>query len=316
MKGVFSRDVGRGFLAENDLVLVDNATQISLSSIPKLLQRLDLPPDDAQIGDTDTEEAYVSRDNWRAVCAVLLDDYDENDGVGVVEGQLAVDDGPWRGDEGEYLVQMPLTLTRTDTRKSHPLGGVLALLRNGSPSGRLRRASRPTRSSPPRRKKNCLTNVQQLSKLIGTKLKGTSPNFYEFLTYMFIEMLSEFSTSPDKLMSFAEFGDMMWAVELCDEDEDDEKVETMLDATSERGRGDVGSWTGRAEGEVRGLGRTESRRLGLLLMSSRRRGDANPTLGKADTPPHRWNCQLAHSAHLPVSSGEESHFLLASSATL
>jgi hypothetical protein len=39
----------------------------------------------------------VSRDNWRAACAVLLDDYDENDGVGVVEGQLAVDDGPWRG---------------------------------------------------------------------------------------------------------------------------------------------------------------------------------------------------------------------------
>jgi hypothetical protein len=50
MKGVFSRiDVGRGFLAENDLVLVDNATQISLSSIPKLLQRLDLPPDDTQV---------------------------------------------------------------------------------------------------------------------------------------------------------------------------------------------------------------------------------------------------------------------------
>ncbi|KAJ7936815.1 hypothetical protein B0H13DRAFT_2649264 [Mycena leptocephala] len=85
LEGVFSRKTGCGSLAEKGSVLVDNATQISLSSIPKLLQRLDLPPDDAQIGDTDTEEAYVSRDNWRAICAVLLDDYDENDGVGVVE---------------------------------------------------------------------------------------------------------------------------------------------------------------------------------------------------------------------------------------
>jgi hypothetical protein len=29
-----------------------------------------------------------------------------------------------------------------------------------------------------------------------------------------IEMLSEFSTSPDKSMSFADFGDMMRAVKL------------------------------------------------------------------------------------------------------
>jgi hypothetical protein len=34
------------------------------------------------------------------------------------------------------------------------------------------------------------------------------------MSMQIIEMLSEFSTSPDKSMSFADFGDMMRAVKL------------------------------------------------------------------------------------------------------
>jgi hypothetical protein len=83
-----------------------------------------------------------------------------------------------------------------------------------------------------------IKDIQRLSKLIGDKLKGDEVRvvssflrrsalllrsfilpqvFMIFLTYMdtqIIEMLSEFSTSPDKSMSFADFGDMMRAVKL------------------------------------------------------------------------------------------------------
>jgi hypothetical protein len=41
-----------------------------------------------------------------------------------------------------------------------------------------------------------------------------SPNFYEFLIYMICEMLSEFSTSPDKSMNVADLGNMVRAVNL------------------------------------------------------------------------------------------------------
>lgn len=79
-------------------------THITLAQIPSALQLLDLPPDDDQIlgvfrnaasgwsssslatGDTASDGDLVSRDDWRAVCAVLLEhhteEYSDNDDDG------------------------------------------------------------------------------------------------------------------------------------------------------------------------------------------------------------------------------------------
>jgi hypothetical protein len=113
-------------LEDNDSV----PSQIPLSSIPSAIQRLGLAPDDVQVllvfknaasgwrlstnrpgeigGESDAEEAYVSHEDWRAMCAVLLEhyaeEYVESDGASaaavadqLVEGASAADEG-----ENEY----------------------------------------------------------------------------------------------------------------------------------------------------------------------------------------------------------------------
>ncbi|KAH8110310.1 hypothetical protein DFH11DRAFT_1621986 [Phellopilus nigrolimitatus] len=88
-----SEDAGAGFIAEdsNEHNGFDQITHIHLSLIPRALQLLDLPPDDAEILDVFTNaasgwhttsdqfeampgihEEVVDRKDWRAVCAALL----------------------------------------------------------------------------------------------------------------------------------------------------------------------------------------------------------------------------------------------------
>lgn len=85
---------GGGFIVELDSTSASSnpTDQIPLDRVPSALQRLDLPPDDDQIlsvfknaasgwqsdtlkpaMDLDPSKEYVSRADWRSVCAVLLD---------------------------------------------------------------------------------------------------------------------------------------------------------------------------------------------------------------------------------------------------
>ncbi|KAJ7842894.1 hypothetical protein B0H13DRAFT_1731675 [Mycena leptocephala] len=267
--GFLVEDSGGGFLAENDSVPMDNdslPSQILLSLIPSALQRLDLPPDDAQVllvfknaasgwksstnrpeeigAEADAEEAYVSREDWRAVCAVLLEhhaeEYDESDGAGAaaVADQLVEGDSDADEDEDEYH-QDAEPSADSDSDSDEYMEGPSTRRRTRTTAKRRARSSSSSSASsvaPPDSKKRrkltarqaeaCLAtyalffpsaskeelpnqrigikDVQRLSKLIGDKLKGDE----------IIEMLSEFSTSPDKSMSFADFGDMMRAVKL------------------------------------------------------------------------------------------------------
>jgi hypothetical protein len=264
---------------------------------PSSLQRLDLPPDDDQVllvfknaasgwrsstnrpeeigGEADAEEAYVSREDWRAVCAVLLvhhaEEYAESDGAGaatvadqLVEGASTADEGENEyhqdaepnadsdSDSDEYM-EGPSTQRRTRTtaklRARSSSSSSASSVGPPDPKKRRKLTARLTEAClatytlffPSASEKELpsqrigIKDVQWLSKLIGTKLKGdevrvvssflcrptfpfyylmSAPIFMNFLTYMFIEMLSEFSPSPDKSMSFAEFGDMMRAVKL------------------------------------------------------------------------------------------------------
>ena len=106
---VVSKDVGNAtFGADGNLKVVNDVTegaivqeddkvsplQIPLTLIPAALQYLDLPPDDPEVcsifrnaasgwssssPNIGRNELYVSRDDWRAVCAVLLEHDDEDD---------------------------------------------------------------------------------------------------------------------------------------------------------------------------------------------------------------------------------------------
>jgi hypothetical protein len=233
--GFLVEDSGGGFLAEDDSVLTDNdslPSQISLASIPSALQRLDLPPDDAQVllvfknaasgwksstnrpeeigAEADAEEAYVSREDWRAVCAVLLEhhaeEYAESDGAGAaaVADQLVEGDSDADEDEDEYH-QDAEPDADSDSDSDEYMEGPSTRRRTRTTAKRRARSSSSASSvEPPDSKKRrkltarqaeaCLAtyalffpsaseeelpnqrigikDIQRLSKLIGDKLKG------------------------------------------------------------------------------------------------------------------------------------------------
>jgi hypothetical protein len=193
--------------------------QIPLSSIPTALQLLDLPPDDAQVlavfrnaasgwdnpndaegGEGTVYDGLVSLDDWRAVCAVLLegrtDVGDEGDGDEDVEMENAdeyreedgdEDEGNGDGDDDEYADEIPsrLRTRRVRKRKDSSSDGS-----GDSGSGDRSKGPRPPTA---RQKKVCLEafalifpeasaedlpkrrigieDVQRVAKLIGERLK-------------------------------------------------------------------------------------------------------------------------------------------------
>ncbi|KZT09956.1 uncharacterized protein LAESUDRAFT_645815 [Laetiporus sulphureus 93-53] len=127
---VESDDLPGGFVPESDAEEDTEPTPIPLSLIPTALQLLDLQPDDEDVlavfrnaasgwenpGSARTEqeqeqeqEKYVSRKDWRAVCAALLD---TGEADGAVDNQVENEDAASRGlseegdsgSEDEYVV--------------------------------------------------------------------------------------------------------------------------------------------------------------------------------------------------------------------
>ncbi|KAJ7072677.1 hypothetical protein C8F01DRAFT_1299907 [Mycena amicta] len=234
-------DSGGGFFG-------GESSQIPLSSIPTALQHLNLPPDDEQVLNVfknaasgwasatnevnhDTTGQFVSREDWRSVCAVLFEHHAEEYAESASDGPGpdAMED-PFEDDDGDAYEDVEEPESDSDE-----------YMDDAEPSPSRRR--RPTRrrassssssgashSSPKkltaRQRKTCLDtyalffpdvsaeqlpqqrimikDVQRLTQLIGDKLKSDE----------IVEMVEEFSTSPDKSMSFADFGAMMLAARL------------------------------------------------------------------------------------------------------
>ncbi|KAJ7745918.1 hypothetical protein DFH07DRAFT_833138 [Mycena maculata] len=217
-------DSGGGFVADTGGFLAEDSSQIPLSAIPTALQRLDLPPDDEQVllksssnkPDEIGEEAamYVSRDDWRSVCAVLLEhhaeEYEDSDGGADDEYQEPEPDS----DSDEY-VEGPSTSRRRTRMKRRARSSSSSASSISTPKKLTSRQTKtcletyallfPSASeSELPNQRIMIKDVQRLSKLIGDTLKGED----------IIEMLAEFSASPDKSMSFTDFGSMMVAAKL------------------------------------------------------------------------------------------------------
>lgn len=236
---------GGGFLVEDDPdeaedeIDASQIPNIPISSIPSALQLLDLPPDDEQVltifrqaasgwddGASASTELSVSMDDWRAVCAILLEhhaqEYADSDGAAISrpvsdpgsdyeEGDVdmgeASDDGDddyveeassrrrarttthIRDSDSDSESTMPKQLTKR--QKQTCLENFALFFPDATPQDLLRQ-------------KIMISDIQRVSKLLNEKLKAEE----------IIEMLEIFSSAPDKSMSLPDFERMMITAKL------------------------------------------------------------------------------------------------------
>lgn len=223
------QDAGGGFIHEgsegggfvHDPEEPSLPDQIPLSMIPSALQILDLPPDDDEIlavfrnaatgwasgnnrvgaGRLEAEEQYVSRDDWRSVCGVLLEhdlEDSKSDGdVGMADSKIHVDDasdsdayheselGDGEEDDDDEYIEGPSVRRRTrQVRKSSSLSPPRpSLASQDSRSNKLTSRQRQTAidayalffpSAAPEEllnQKIMIKDVQRVAKLLNEKLK-------------------------------------------------------------------------------------------------------------------------------------------------
>ncbi|KAF8962328.1 hypothetical protein BDZ97DRAFT_1663049 [Flammula alnicola] len=261
-----SEPTGGGFLVEDEAPEHEEQapSQISLDLIPSALQRLDLPPDDDEVlsvfknaasgwssssihpsAELDPQTRYVSRDDWRSVCAVLLEsrahemDEDRDDSTAQpaqMEVEFAEEEED--ADMSEDYVEAqsphsgrPSSDSENESDDEYQVGGSSS--RRGKQAQRKRRVSSgPSRPSVDagrptgRQQEACLeafalffpdTSPSELPKQKikvadiqhAAKLLGEKIKAEEM-----VEMLNMFSTSPDKSMDLSDFTHMMIMAKL------------------------------------------------------------------------------------------------------
>ncbi|KAG6889645.1 hypothetical protein C0995_015760 [Termitomyces sp. Mi166 len=216
------------------------ATQILFKDVSRGLQKLDLPPDDEQVlavfrnaasgwtasSSSDVQDSgggWVSREDWRAVCAVLLEQADNTKGV-EPESDVLSDDQYLEDDEeseddddDEYLEEPGPSTSRRRTR-----GGAA---KSSSPSPSPGPASAPRKLTKRQqettleafalffpdvlpedvpKQRIMIKDIQRVAKLLGEKIKADEV----------VEMLDAFSTMPDKSVSLEDFGRIMVSAKL------------------------------------------------------------------------------------------------------
>ncbi|EAU81347.1 hypothetical protein CC1G_11604 [Coprinopsis cinerea okayama7 len=234
-----SADSGAGFIVEDATPNVDAQSQIPLDLVPETLEYLNLPPNDPEVlyvfknaaegwkGPNDisanTPKLGVSLEDWRSVCAILLendedeemmDEDDEGDDSDVYkEPSSPSEDGGDNDDDDEDFELGPrVRRTRRTTRRSS---------RSSSPSfsstpNKLTKAQEqsaldtyglffPTVPlSSLKDQKLLIADIQRVATLLKEKLKAEE----------IINMLEMFSSSPDKSMSFDDFTRMLVTAKL------------------------------------------------------------------------------------------------------
>ncbi|GLB39325.1 hypothetical protein LshimejAT787_0604870 [Lyophyllum shimeji] len=245
---IIESSMGGGFIGDDEEEERDKPTQLSMADIPRALQELDLAPDDEQVlavfrnaasgwtaaSSDEVDEAgggWVSREDWRSVCAVLLEHYKEeyqDDSDGAPPQQLSDEDAgsddQYLGSEGE---------DEEDSDDEYVEAGPSAARRRTR--GRAAKSSSDSLAPDPTSSKHELTkrqqetaldafalffpdvaeqdlpkqkimikDIQRVAKLLGEKIKADE----------MVEMLDTFSTSPDKSVSLEDFGRIMVAAKL------------------------------------------------------------------------------------------------------
>ncbi|KAF8911059.1 hypothetical protein CPB84DRAFT_1081184 [Gymnopilus junonius] len=237
---------GGGFLSNTvtDSNTEPDVSKILFDLIPSALQRLDLPPDDEEVlsvfnnaasgwtavslgvAYADPQAKYVSRDDWRSVCAVLLEyhtgESDEQNNTSQIE-----EDGVFPSDD--YAEEQSSDNSMDDSSDEYQEGNSPSRVRHTKKSrGKNHAKSSGLLSTNPtsRQRQTCLdafalffpdvppeflegqkikiADLQRVSKLLGEKIKGDE----------MLEMLEMFSTSADKAMDINSFTRMMITAKL------------------------------------------------------------------------------------------------------
>lgn len=239
---------------EDNILDRQRSPTISLSSIPSALQLLDLPPDDPEVLSVfknaasgwssgsitsleglDPQEKFVSREDWRSVCAVLLE---HRNGMISSEDERSprmAKSGNWQDAEldSEAYKEPESGSDSAEDSSDEYMEHYMRRPKRVKDQNR-QFTSRPAR--PPlllglehlsnRQKETCLKtfalffpevshhkladhkimikDLQRVSKLLGEKIKAEE----------MVEMLSTFSTSPDKSVSFDDFTRIMIVAKL------------------------------------------------------------------------------------------------------
>ncbi|KAG7443045.1 uncharacterized protein BT62DRAFT_935364 [Guyanagaster necrorhizus] len=236
---------GGGFLVEDVLIEAEDeidASQIPnipISSIPSALQLLDLPPDDEQVltifrqaasgwdeGAIVSTELSVSLDDWRAVCAILLEhyaqEYTDSDGDAISRPV---------SDPGSDYQAVDVDMEESDNASDDDYLDSAPSRRRTRTAARACDSDSDSDSTKPkqlteRQKQTCLEtfalffpnatpedlprqkimtgDIQRVAKLLNEKLKAEE----------IIEMLENFSSAPDKSMTLADFECMMITAKL------------------------------------------------------------------------------------------------------
>ncbi|TFY76828.1 hypothetical protein EWM64_g7185 [Hericium alpestre] len=261
--GFLPDDTAGGFIIEDEDVedSSDKPTHIALSQIPAALQMLDLPPDDDEVlavfknaasgwsgarGGAVGEES-VSRKDWRAVCAVLLEaegeggdldeaaeeDEDEDEEAPMEEFRPSSAEESEGGATSDEYVEEPI-------KKAHKWSA--ASSRKSIPQRKTRRrAASPSDTSEDegeeqerpltaRQKRECLkafalffpdlTEEADEDAVKGKRLgireltKAAGALKEKIKVEEMVEMLETFSTTPDKTMGLADFERMMVSTKM------------------------------------------------------------------------------------------------------
>ncbi|KAJ7605906.1 hypothetical protein FB45DRAFT_848483 [Roridomyces roridus] len=186
-------------------------------------------------GGTEEDSLYVSRDDWRSVLAVLLepgggDEYadsddapprdsyansneDEDNDVDPADEYHSPEASDDDSDSDEYMEEpAPSTSRAKRTRRRSSSSSSLSSATPKKLTARQRQTCLDTYAlffpstseSELPNQRIMIKDIQRLTKLIGDTIKSDE----------LIEMLDEFSTAPDKSMSFDDFGLMMLSAKL------------------------------------------------------------------------------------------------------
>ncbi|KAA1473048.1 hypothetical protein DENSPDRAFT_839470 [Dentipellis sp. KUC8613] len=248
-------------------------THISFARIPAALQSLDLPPDDEEVlavfrnaasgwpnrpgrgrregrsgaegagGDGEGTEEIVSRKDWRAVCAVLLDtggaegsdedmnedqDEDQDQDVDIEEQEIEESEGDATSDEyvepsdakpGKRRAAQSASSRRTRKRKASPSDSSAGEDDEDAPQLTARQKRECLKAfalffpdfsverdgeDALRAKKIGVRELSKAASVLKEKIKAEE----------MVEMLETFSTSPDKTVGLSDFERMMYVTRM------------------------------------------------------------------------------------------------------
>ncbi|KAJ2926377.1 hypothetical protein H1R20_g10708, partial [Candolleomyces eurysporus] len=201
---------GGGFIVDDDDRDEEN-DQIPLDLVPATLKHLNLPEDDDEIlavfrnaatgwtssllvpqgSNQSTFQLGVSLDDWRSVCAVLLEDDEEDEGgLGRMESDGDGEDSDtYEGRDSE---------SEDSASDEEFVPGRAA----GSKAKRTRKSAAGEVSNTKQR--IMIKDIQRVAGLLKEKLKADE----------IVDMLEMFSTSPDKSVSYDDFMRMLTTANL------------------------------------------------------------------------------------------------------